>query len=265
MRRRGLETGPLERLRRTAPRPLLPAAVRPLATALVAVCVVLTVFLGVSFAHQRRAGWLDTSVDTRVRALLGGHPVLQNRMSGLGDRRPMIAMTGALLLACLATRRVRGAVLVAAAVPVAEWLTERLKPLIGRTLLGDYSLPSGHTTGVFAVAVAFAVLLADPPRPRMPVALRVLVALAALLVAGAVAAALVGMHAHYATDTVAGAAVATAVVLATALILDRVGPLRGPGSVSGGRAGGWMSGRVQRAGQAEDTTSADVSGRGTPA
>ncbi len=109
--------------------------------------VILAVFLGVWFPHQRRAGWLDTSVDTRVRAaLLGGHPVLLNRLAGLGDGRPTIAMTAALLVACLATRRVRGAVLVAVAAPVAEWLTERLEPLTGRTLLGDCSLPRGHTT-----------------------------------------------------------------------------------------------------------------------
>jgi membrane-associated phospholipid phosphatase len=63
-------------------------------------------------------------------------------------------------------------------------------------------------------------------RPRLPAALRLLLALAAVLAAGAVAVALVGLGIHYFTDTVGGAAVATAVVLATALILDRPGPPR---------------------------------------
>ncbi len=215
-----MKTGLLERPRRKESRPLLPTAARPLATALVTVCVVLTVALGVRFAHQTRPGWLDRGVDTRVQALLGAHRAMLNRLAGLGDQIPMITMAAVLLLACLVTRRGRGAVLVAVAIPAAEVLTELLKPLFGRTLLGNLSFPSGHTTGVFAVAVTFAVLLADPPRPRMPASLRVLLALAALFVACTVAVALVGLDAHYATDTVGGAAVSTAVVLATALIVD---------------------------------------------
>ncbi|HUK69425.1 MAG TPA: phosphatase PAP2 family protein [Streptosporangiaceae bacterium] len=215
-------TGLLQQPRRTASRPLLPAAIRPLAVVLLTVCGVLTVALGVWFAHHTRAGWLDREVDTRVQHLLHGHRVVLNRLAGLGDQIPMITMTAVLFVACLVTRRGRGAVLVVVAIPAAEVLTERVKPLFGRTLLGDLSFPSGHTTGVFAVAVTFTVLLADPPRPRLPAGLRVLLALAALVVACAVAAALVGLNDHYATDTVGGAAVATAVVLATTLILDRV-------------------------------------------
>jgi hypothetical protein len=58
----------------------------------------------------------------------------------------------------------------------------------------------------------------------MPAAARVLLALAAYLVAAAVAVALIGLGAHYFTDTVAGAAVGTAIVLVTAFILDWLGP-----------------------------------------
>jgi undecaprenyl-diphosphatase len=209
------------------PRPLLPAAIRPLAAALLAACVAVTVFLGARFSQYTRAGRLDTAVDARVQAVLGGHLVLLNRLAAAGDPIPVTAMTAALLLACLATRRRRGAVLVAVAVPVAAVLTELvLKPVIGRTLAGELSFPSGHATGVFAVAAAFAVLLVDPLQPRMPAPLRLLLVLAVLLAACAVAAALVGMRAHYFTDTVGGAGVGTAVVLATALILDWLAPSR---------------------------------------
>jgi membrane-associated phospholipid phosphatase len=45
------------------------------------------------------------------------------------------------------------------------------------------------------------------------------------MVAGAVAVALVGRHAHYFTDTVGGAAVGTAVVLVTAFFLDWLVPV----------------------------------------
>lgn len=217
----------MEHLRRPVPRSLLPAAIRPLAAALFAVCVAVTVLLGAWFRHHTRAGWLDTAVYVRVQASLGGHPVILNLLAGLGDPIPVTAMTAALVLACLAMRIWRGAVLVGAAVPAAAALSQLLlKPLIGRTLRGELSFPSGTATGVFALVAALAVLLAGPLRPRIPAALRLLLALTAFLAAGAVAVALVGLRYHYFTDTVGGAAVGTAVVLVTALILDRLGPSR---------------------------------------
>jgi hypothetical protein len=49
-------------------------------------------------------------------------------------------MTSVLVLACLVTRRWRGAVLAAVAVPAAAGLAELvLKPLVGRTLMGALS------------------------------------------------------------------------------------------------------------------------------
>ena len=211
--------------RRTVLRPLVPAALRPWAVALLAVCVAITVLLGVSLAHHTRAGSIDAAADAQIRADLGGHPVLLNRLAGLGDLLPVTAMTAALVLACLVTRRRRGAVLVAVAIPVAVALTELvLKPLIGRTLTGALSFPSGHETRVFALAAAFVVLLACPLRPWMPAAVRLLLAVAVLMIAGAVGVALVGVGAHYFTDTVGGAAVGTGVVLATALVLDWLVP-----------------------------------------
>jgi membrane-associated phospholipid phosphatase len=101
-----------------------------------------------------------------------------------------------------------------------------LKPVVHRTLTGEVSFPSGHATGVYAVAVAFAVLLVAPPHPRMPASLRMLLALTALSAASTVAVAIVAAQAHYATDTLGGAAVATAVVMLTALVLDTLAPKR---------------------------------------
>ena len=124
-------------------------------------------------------------------------------------------------------------------------LTELLKPLIDRTLTGFLSFPSRHTTGIFAVVVAFAVLLIDPPRPRIRAVVRVLLALIALLAAATVAVALVAVRWHYATDTVAGAAVGTAVVLATALTLDLVCAWSGR-RLSSRPAAEWMGRRAPR-------------------
>jgi membrane-associated phospholipid phosphatase len=211
----------LEQTGHPAPRPLVPAAMRTPAVTLLVVCVAITVLLGVLFAHHTRQGPLDAAVDARVQADLGGQLVLLNRVVGLGDTIPVVVMTAALFLACLLTRRWRGAVLVAVAVPVAAALTELvLKPLVDRTLADALSFPSGHETRVFALAATFAVLLAAPPRSRVPAVVRLLLAVVVLVTAGAVAIALVGIGAHYFTDTVGGAAVGAAVVLATALILD---------------------------------------------
>jgi membrane-associated phospholipid phosphatase len=213
----------LEDTQRTGTRPLVPAAMRSLAAAVLVVCTAVTVLLGALFARQTGAGPLDAWADARIQAGLGGQRRVLNDLSGLGDLRPVAAMTAALVVVCLLTRRWRGAVMVAVAVPAAAGVTELvLKPLIGRTLMGDLSFPSGNETRVFALAAAFAVLLADPPRARIPAAVRLLLALAALLAAGAVGIAMVGLGHHYFTDAIGGAAVGVAAVLATTLILDRL-------------------------------------------
>ncbi len=231
--------------RRTAPHPLLPAPIRPLAAALAGFCVALTVVLGAWFEGQTRAGWLDASVDGRLEGLIGTHPMVLNLVS-LGDQLSVTILSAALIVACLATRRGRGAVLVAVAVPTAAALTELLKRLIDRTSYGSLSFPSGHTTGIFAVVVTFAVLLIDPPRPRIHAVVRVLLAAIAFLVGVTVAIALVALRWHYATDTVAGAAVSTAVVLATALTLDVVCALRAADRLSSRRAADWLGRRAPR-------------------
>ena len=213
----------MEQPERSRPRPLVPPALRPVVTALLIVCVAATVLLGALFAHHRQPGALDAAVDARIQAGVGGQRKILNYLAELGDLTPFIAMIAALVLACLVTRRWRGAVLVALAVPAAAGISDLiLKPLIGRTLIGDLSFPSGHETRVFALAAAFAVLMASPVWPRIPAAARWCLAAAVLLTACAVAIALVGLGQHYFTDTIGGAAVGTAVVLATALILDRL-------------------------------------------
>jgi membrane-associated phospholipid phosphatase len=202
--------------------PLLPASARPVAAMLLAVCVVITTALGLWYADQSRAGRLDSAVDVRIQALFSARSPLLSLVQ-LGDPLPMAVMTGVLLVACVAARRWRAAALVAVAVPGSMATTEfLLKPLINRTFFGEPSYPSGHATGVFAVAVTFAVLLVDPPGTRLPVRLRVTLAVAALVAAVVTAVAIVGVHSHYATDTVGGAAVGTASVLLTALVLDRL-------------------------------------------
>lgn len=217
---------------------LLSVAWRRPAAGLLVVCVTVTAVLAVVFFHQSRADWLDAAVDGRIQSALGSHPSL-TAWRWFGDKVLVTMMTGALVVACLVTRRWRGAVLAGVAVLASGAITEfAIKPLIGRTLYGGLSFPSGHATSTFALAAICAVLLAGPSRPGLPAALRLLLALAAATVAAAASAAMVARGSHYFTDIIGGAAVGTATVLLTALVLDRFIPAADTGTGGMSQASG---------------------------
>jgi membrane-associated phospholipid phosphatase len=208
---------------------LVPVAWRRPAAGLLIVCVTVIAVLG--FSHQSGAGWFDAAVDARIQAVLGRHPLLLAVLPRFGDKVPVAIMTGALIVACLVTYRWRGAVLAGVAVLASGAITEyALKPLIGRLSDGGSSFPSGHATSAFALAAICAVLLAGPSRPRLPAALRLLLALAAAITAGGTSVAMVALGSHYFTDIIGGAAVGTATVLLTALVLDRFIPAADTGT-----------------------------------
>lgn len=215
----------IERQRRPAAQPLLPpGAYRP-AALLVTGCAVVTTCLALAFGHQARADRFDTAVDARIRDSLGSYQGLLHLLAWLGGLVPVVTLTAALVLACLVTRRWRGAVLAGLAVPAAVALTEFvLKPLVGRSILDYPSFPSGHATAMFALAATCTVLLASPPRPRLPRAVRLLLVAGAVLVAAAVPIAMVALGFHYFTDIVAGTAVGIGTVLLAALLIDRARP-----------------------------------------
>jgi membrane-associated phospholipid phosphatase len=208
-----------------AARPLLPAAARPLAVAVVVVCVLVIVAQSVWIGHGMETGWVDTAVDAKVRAGLGGHHLLLAVLVWPGEPVPVTAIAAALALACLFWRRYGEAALIAISVPLAAAITELvLKPLIGRTSWGD-PFPSGHMTNV----VALAMLLATTPA-GMPHLLRRVLALTGFLAVAAVALGVIGANMHHFSDTIGGAAVGVGTVLLTALLLDllskRLSPYR---------------------------------------
>src|SRR5579859_2363056 len=205
---------------------LLPARLRRPAALLVAGCAAVTAVLALTVSHQARPDGVDAAVDPWIRDGLRGYQGPLHLIADLGDLIPVTLMIGALVAACLVARWWRGAALAALAVPVAVALTEAvLKPLIGRSLDGYQSFPSGHATAMFGLAATCAVLLANPPRPRLPGAVRLSLVLGAAVVAATVAVAVVVLRYHYFTDTVAGTAVGVGVVLLTALLLDRARPV----------------------------------------
>jgi membrane-associated phospholipid phosphatase len=206
---------------------LLPARLRRPAALLVAGCAAVTALLALPVNHQARPDGLDAAVDAWLLDGLRGYQGPLHLMADLGDLVPATLMIGALVAACLVARWWRGAALAALAVPAAVVLTEGvLKPLIGRSLAGYQSFPSGHATVLFGLAATCAVLLANPPRPRLPGVVRLLLVLAAALIAVTVAVAVVVLRYHYFTDSVAGAAVGVGIVLLAALLLDRARPVR---------------------------------------
>lgn len=219
--------------------PLLAASARPWAGALLACCAVLVAVLGVLFAHQATADRFDHAVDSPIITWFSGHRGLLPWLARPGSYIPAAALTAAIVVACLLARRLNGAVLAAAAVPVAVGLNDGLlKHLVHRTYLGSLAYPSGHTSAVFALAATVTVLLVVPPRPTRARALRVLIAVAACAVGGVVAIAVIGLRWHYFTDTVAGAAVGIGTVCGLALILDLPAPRRW--------LGGWPGSRTAR-------------------
>jgi membrane-associated phospholipid phosphatase len=202
-------------------RPLLGASVRYRAGWLLACCAVLVAAGGVLFAHKTRADWFDHAIDSPVISGLGSHYHLLLWLAAAGTTVPAVAASAAIVIACLLTGRLNGALLGAAAVLVATRLDDGLlKSLVHRTYLGALSYPSGHTTTVFALAATLTVLLAIPPQPARTRVPRMLLLAAAYLVAVIVVVAVIGLQWHYFTDTVAGAAVGIGTVCGLALILD---------------------------------------------
>ena len=204
-----------------------------MAGALLAACVAVVAALGVQFAGQTHPGRLDAPIDAAFQSALGGHPSVLLFLARFGDLPLVTVMTAALVLGCAAARRWRGALLAAIAVPVASGLTEGvLKHLVGRTLRGWLSYPSGHATSSFALATVSVILLAAPS--RLPVPVRRLLMAGAWLFAVAVPSAMVALRLHYFTDIVGGAAVGAGTALLTALLLDTA------------CANGWVRARAAR-------------------
>jgi undecaprenyl-diphosphatase len=188
-------------------------------------CAAITALLGVAFAGQSRPDRLDHEVDHPLRSALVAYTGV---LHPLAEEIPLVVIVLGVLgfFACLLARRPRVAALLAIGLPGGLLAEAILKPLVRRTLSGTgWSYPSGHTIGAFCLAVTVLVLLLGPHQPALRRAVRALLACAVLAIACAVAVLVIAMRMHYFTDTVGGAAVATAVVLAAALLIDAAGPI----------------------------------------
>lgn len=214
------------------PEQLIPPRLRPAAGLVIAGCVVILAAIGALVAHDSMPTRLDAAVWNALpypwgpAGQSGAGAKMLNAMDivrQLGGPLPTTFLTAVLCYCCLAMRRYRGALLVAGSEIVASGLTEFVfKPVVGRTLGGSLSYPSGHTTAAFALAVPVVLLLVNPPATRMPQSMRVVLSVLTLVIATLVAFGMVAWHQHYLTDTFGGAAVGIGVALAVALLIDFV-------------------------------------------
>ncbi|WP_433503765.1 phosphatase PAP2 family protein [Pseudonocardia halophobica] len=188
------------------------------------VAAVLLTILLVVFAGASRAGRVDSAIARAVQD--GPHPGrLPYTLLTLGEPSTVVVLTVALAVVCLLLRHASMAAVAVLASGLTGLLTTVLKPLDGRTFEGDYSMPSGHTGGVTALALVAGLLLINLSGRRMAA-----VGAAALVVAASVGMglALVATNNHYPTDVVGGACCAVLGALGSALLVQGVIELRSP-------------------------------------
>jgi membrane-associated phospholipid phosphatase len=203
----------------TRPRLVSRAARTPTAI-LAALLAAVMALIAAQVAGQPEPGWLDATVDDSIRLGRPPHDRLLSLVAGLGGPVSVALIAVIVAAACLLTRRYRGVFLVAIAVPAIGLTDIALKPVIHRTIGGYLSYPSGHTMGAFSLAATVVVLLTGPLHPPLTRRVRVLLSIAVTVAACFVAYALIVLRMHYFTDTAGGAALAIAMVLAIALIID---------------------------------------------
>jgi undecaprenyl-diphosphatase len=198
---------------------LIPRRRRARACATIAVAVAVLAWLGAHYAHHTQAGGFDSAVDGWFTTHVNGRAALW--VADLGNPPVVVVLTALLVGACAAWRTARGVALAVLAPVIAGCLTEYvLKPWVHRTKFGFYAYPSGHTTGLCAVAFTL-VLVALGPARRQVAAPRATVTVA-LLAALACGLGLIASDYHYATDVIGGACLSLACVLTIALLVDAV-------------------------------------------
>ncbi|MCD2192057.1 phosphatase PAP2 family protein [Actinomycetospora endophytica] len=190
--------------------------------------------LGLYFSGDTRAGHTDRAVAGLVRVHRGVARTVELGFADLGNPLPVAAALLLLAAVAFAARGPRGLALALLGPPLAMVTTSLvLKPLIDRTRGGELAFPSGHTTAVASMSVAAGTLLLG--WVVVPRVLRWAGAVLLALLAVAVGLSMVGLGAHYPTDTVGGTGVALAVVLVVALAVDAIADRR-PGQRIRGRA-----------------------------
>lgn len=215
--------------------PLITESWRRVALAVVTVAVGVVIGMSVALHHEASTPF-DTWIFTRFYAHIG--PTAARVLIDTSQPVLSFVVPGVVLAVAARARRWNLAVLAVAGPLLALFVSEVvLKPIVGRVigpgvLLGDYTdavsgaFPSGHETGVCSAALVVLIGLGGV-RLRPGVRTASVAALALWVLLGAVG--LVRNWYHYATDTIGAIAVTSAIVLATAVVIDRAPRLSSPG------------------------------------
>lgn len=206
---------------------LVPCGLVRAVTVIAVACALVVAVLGVWFSDQRTGTALDQNVYWAVYKQFVGERGLLRAM--LTPTEPVLLVVVILLVVMLAIARNRPrlAVLAVTGPLVSVALTSGvLKPLFGRTINNGLAFPSGHTAGMVSVLTVLVLAVVAGVRPPWRTSLTSLVIVGALVVTVVGATALVGMKFHYVTDTIGGACMAVATVVAVALAIDWVAAKR---------------------------------------
>jgi membrane-associated phospholipid phosphatase len=211
----------VRQLVRTAPA-ALPAVLRaPLAMS-AALATAVLVALGILHFHDSGLTGIDAALLPSIDGVQPPWRYVALVFDFGGEPAGSVILIALLAGVCFLAHRVRTAVLTVLGVVVTVAVTTVLKPLVGRTIHGEFlSYPSGHTAMATALALVIGLLLTD--RLALGRAAAVALTLGLALVAGvAMGWAEVALGAHYPTDAVGGFCAALAAVPVTAWVLDRV-------------------------------------------
>ncbi len=204
---------------------------RPVAQSAITAGIGVAVVLGVLTFHD---GW--TSYDSWILHTLDAHIGAWGSGQLFGFTQPAIAVSlmAFVLVGALVVRRVDVALLAVVAPVAGVVLTsEILKPVLDRPgpmlvnnqlrtgAVGSY--PSGHQAGVTCAALVLFLVACQLPIGRRA---RTGVAIVLLAWVAVASIALTRGVFHYSTDTIGAAGLSTAVVLGTALLIDRWLPPR---------------------------------------
>lgn len=198
---------------------ILARPLRASAGAIVAVTMLVAGLLTWRYAGESGARWLDHRLQALVGSAGPGDPA-PDAVIVLGNEVAVVVLAVLICGVALALGQRRIAVLSILGPGLTGLATTALKPAIGRTLHGEYAFPSGHTAGATALGVVTALLLIRVLRTATRASATLLV-VGALVSGGTMAVALIAEGDHYPTDTVGGFCVAVAVVLVSALVIDR--------------------------------------------
>jgi membrane-associated phospholipid phosphatase len=199
----------------------VPAALRAPLAMTAALATAVLVALGILHFHDSGLTGIDAAVLPSIDGVRPPWRYVALVIDFGGEPVGATILVAVLALVCFLVHRIRAAVLTVLGVAVTVAVTTLLKPIIGRTIHGEFlSYPSGHTALATALALVIALLMAD--RLGLSRAPAVVLVLALALVAGvAMGWAEVALGAHYPTDAVGGFCAALAAVPATALVVDR--------------------------------------------